>query len=113
MKDLKAESLKRLSSVRDRTTKGDVNPALLGEFMLILVGIKNELGLDLMRLGAIGEKDRIQPPGLRQANDPRPITTDDYGKFLVRGDVFRLRVAEAIQRLGAHDLPKPPIGFVR
>jgi hypothetical protein len=113
MKDLKRQLAQDLQRVRQGTTAGHVNSARTGEFMGILVRIHSELNLDLRELGYRLGNHRIQPAGLRQPGDNRPITVTEAEKFLVDGDAFRTSLEAAIRQLDGYAPPKAPIGFVR
>jgi len=111
--DAKTQLTQALRLLRNQTRKGHVQPAFIGQFNLILVRIHETLGLDLRALTHEFGDRRIQPPGLREPYDRRPITVTEYEQFLVEGDTFRTAVNEAIRRLDTYVPPKAQIGFVQ
>lgn len=85
---LKDQLLKRLLVMSQRVRKGHVAPEIMGDYNGILVSLNDDLGLDLRALSIkFGEQD-VVPPGLRHADDHRPLDVVEQARCLVNGDIF-------------------------
>lgn len=95
--ELKDQLLNRLLSLRQASREASVGGNIIGEFNLILVVANDQLGFDMRDL-SVNEAERNLHP-LRHADDPihsRPLTVEEMAQARMDGNVFRLRLEEAI-----------------